>query len=384
MDYVICHYSEIALKGRNRSFFEKKLVSNIKKALPEGSFSSVRRPEGRIVIRLTDDAERGVVQKRIKKVFGLAHFSFAKKVASDLEEIKSSAVELLKKEDVNPNSFRVTTKRADKSFPHNSPEVSRLVGAEIFESFSWDVDLTNFDLNVFIEITGKGSYIYFKKITGYGGLPTGSSGRAMLLLSGGIDSPVAGFKMMKRGLSIDFVHFHAYPLVSNDSIKKAEKLFEKLKKYSPDSRLFLIPFGEIQKEIRTTIPEKYRIIFYRRLMLDISEQLAESRNAKALVTGESLGQVSSQTLPNMRATEQAVDLPILRPLVGENKREITKRAKDIKTYQISILPDQDCCTLFNPRSPETNADLKEVLEMEKELQLESLIAASIENKRILT
>ncbi|MGM0439104.1 MAG: tRNA uracil 4-sulfurtransferase ThiI [Patescibacteria group bacterium] len=384
MQYVICHYSEIGLKGNNRSFFEKKLVSNIKEALPSGSFTSVRRPEGRIVIRLNENAEKTDVESSLKKVFGLAYFSFAKKIDSKLETIKKETVDLLKKEKLTPNSFRVTTKRADKSFPHNSPVVSREVGASVFENFDWQVDLEDFDLNVFIEITREGSFIYFKKIKGYGGLPVGSSGRGTLLLSGGIDSPVAGFKMLKRGLALDFVHFHAYPLVSNDSIKKAEKLFKVLKKYAPESKLFLMPFGEIQKKIRISIPEKYRIIFYRRLMLKIAEELAHNRNAGALVTGESLGQVSSQTLPNMRATEEVTDLPILRPLVGENKKEIISKAREIKTYEISILPDQDCCTLFNPRSPETKSNLKRVLELEEKLDLDDLIEDCIENKRVLT
>ncbi len=384
MNYVICHYSEIGLKGRNRSFFEKKLVSNIRKILPEDSFSSVRRPEGRVVVKLSENAERHQVESSLKKVFGLAYFSFAKKVDSDLEKIKEETITLLKERNLSPKTFRVTTKRSDKSFPATSPEVSREVGAKIFENTDWDVDLEDFDLNVHIEITGSGTYIYFEKIRGYGGLPVSSSGRGLLLLSGGIDSPVAGFKMMKRGLGLDFIHFHAYPLVSNDSIKKAEKLFGKLKKYTPESNLFLIPFGEIQKEVRVSIPEKYRILFYRRLMLTISQRIAESRNAESLITGESLGQVSSQTLPNMRVTEQVADLPILRPLVGENKREIVSVAKKIETYEISILPDQDCCTLFNPRKPETNADLEDVLKLEESLEIEDLIEESIKNKRVLT
>ena len=384
MNYVICHYSEIGLKGKNRSFFEKKLVSNIRNILPEGSFSSVRRPEGRVVIKLTEKAEIKKIQSALKKVFGLAYFSFAKRVDSDLSRIKREAVDLLREEELSPDSFRVTTKRADKSFPHDSPDVSREVGGEIFEKFNWKVDLEDYDLNVFIEITGGGTYIYFKKIEGYGGLPVSSSGRGLLLLSGGIDSPVAGFKMMKRGLGLDFIHFHAYPVTRNDSIKKAEKIFEVLQDYQSDSKLFLMPFAEVQKQIRTTVPEKYRVIFYRRLMLEIAERVARSRNAKGLVTGESLGQVSSQTLLNMRATGEATDLPILRPLVGANKNEIISTAKDMKTYQISILPDQDCCTLFNPRRPETGAGLEDVLKIAESLDLETLVDECIKNKRVLT
>ncbi len=384
MNHVVCHYSEIGLKGKNRSFFEKKLVSNIKYILPKNSFSSVKRPEGRIIIRLNDDADQEEVRSSLKKVFGLAHFSFAKKVETDLEKIKNEAVSFLAGKNLSPRSFRVTTKRSDKSFPHTSPEVSRDVGAEIFKNFEWEVDLENYDLNLFVEITKEATYLYLEKNAGYGGLPTFSSGKGILLLSGGIDSPVAGFKMMKRGLGLDFIHFHAYPMVSNDSIKKAEKLFEKLKKYSPGSKLFLIPFGEIQKKVRTTIPEKYRILFYRRLMLIISERVAQRRSAKCLITGESLGQVSSQTLSNMRVTEQAVNLPVLRPLVGENKNEIISLAKEIKTYEISVLPDQDCCTLFNPRKPETKANLKRVLKIGQDLELEASIGKSIKNKRVLT
>lgn len=384
MDYIICHYSEIGLKGSNRGFFEKKLVSNIKKAIPENSFSKVKRPSGRIVVSLTDEADKKILKKKMKKVFGLTYFCFAKKAKSDLKDIERETLKFLDEISFEPNSFRVTTTRADKSFKYTSPEISRKIGAAINKRFNWKVDLEDYDLNLFLEITKKGAFIYSEKIRGDGGLPVSSSGKGALLLSGGIDSPVAGLKMMKRGLALDFVHFHAYPLVSNDSIKKAEDLFDILKGYCPEGKLFLIAFAEIQKKIRTTIPEKYRIIFYRRAMLKIAEEIADSRNADTLVTGESLGQVSSQTLPNMRVTEEAVDLPVLRPLVGENKEEIIVSAKKYETYEISILPDQDCCTLFNPRRPETKADLKKVLKLEKELPLGELIESAIENMRVLT
>jgi len=379
MKYLICHYSEIGLKGKNRIFFEKKLVQNIKVALPKESFYSVDRFRGIIVVALKN--EKGI-KERVKKVAGLAYFAFAEKADSDLSEIKETVVKMLKGKDVD--SFRVTTKRADKSFPYKSPQVSSEIGAEIVRNFGWSVDLENYDLNCFIEITEKGTFLYLKKIKGYGGLPVGSSGKGSLLLSGGIDSPVAGFKMMKRGLSLDFIHFHAYPLVSDDSIKKVKKLFKILKDYCPGSSLFLMPFGEIQKKIRLEVPEKLRIIFYRRVMLEISQELSKSQNAEVLITGESLGQVSSQTLANMKATEQAVDFPILRPLVGENKEEIIETAKKIGTYNISILPDQDCCTLFNPRKPETNADMREVLKMDKKVKLEKLKRECLKNRKVST
>ncbi len=384
MNYVICHYSEIGLKGKNRRFFEKKLVFNIERALKKDSFKKVERKRGRIVVELTTKAKKEEVERALKKVFGIAYFSFAYKTESDIEKIKELAGRALSEKKEEVASFRVTTKRGDKSFPSTSVKINREVGAFIVNHFGWNVNLEDFDLNLFIEVTEKGSFLYFDKIRGYGGLPVSSSGRAALLLSGGIDSPVAAFKMMKRGLLLDFVHFHAYPTVSKASINKAKKLFSILKEYSPESRLILIPFGEVQKKIRLEVPESLRIIFYRRLMLQIAEKVADNLNAEALVTGESLGQVSSQTMSNIAVTDRAVDLPILRPLIGENKGEIMEIAREIGTYPVSILPDEDCCTLFNPRSPDTGTNLKRVIEVEKGLDIEKEKSNCIKNKEVLT
>jgi len=383
MNYIVCHYSEIGLKGKNRPFFEKKLVENIRMVLPKSC--SVRRLPGVVLINLKDNNSKEDIEKRLKKVFGIAYFTFAEKVDPDMKEIKKRAVEILKEKKIE--SFRITTKRSDKTFPLTSQEVSVEVGAEVVKELNLDVDLENYDFNLIIEIIESGAFLYGRKIKGYGGLPVSSSGRALLLLSGGIDSPVAGLRMMKRGLSLDFIHFHAYPLVSDDSIKKVKKIFKLFKGYSPNSKLFLIPFSEIQKKIRLEVPEKYRIIFYRRFMLKIAQEVVLQSQAEALVTGESLGQVSSQTLPNMRATEDAVFLPILRPLVGNNKEEIVKEAKEFETYKISILPDQDCCTLFNPGNPETRADLEEVLKIEEGLlddEMRGLKKDCLKAKHILT
>ncbi len=378
---VICHYSEIGIKKGKRSFFEKKLISNIRSILPDKSFSSIKKVSGRVVVNLKDEADTKDLKERLKKVFGIGYFVFCEEVDSDIDKIKKKAIELMRDK---KGSFRVTTKRSFKFFPLNSQQISQEVGGFIFQNLNLEVDLKNFENQLFIEVTDSGSFLYFDKILGYGGLPVSSSGKGILLLSGGIDSPVAGFKMMKRGLHMDFIHFHAYPLVSNDSIKKAEKLFSVLKKYSPRSKLFLIPFVEIQKKIRLEIPEGLRIIFYRRMMLNIAEKVAQSQNAQTLVTGESLGQVSSQTLSNIAVTEKATDMLIFRPLIGENKEEIIKLARKIETYDISILPDQDCCTLFNPRNPRTNSDIDEVIKLEKKLDIENLKGDCLKNKRVLT
>ncbi len=379
MKYIICHYSEIGLKGKNRSFFEKKLVENIKTTLPSGSYSSVKRFPGFISID-TDIPEE--IKDKVGRVPGIAYIAVCQKVAPDIDKIKEKVADIFQKKEIT--SFRITTKRSDKGFLMTSQEVSRLIGGFIVERFGLDVDLENYDFECKIEINREGAFIYEERLEGYGGLPVGVSGKGILLLSGGIDSPVAGFKMMKRGLQLDFAHFHAYPLVSDDSIKKAKKLFDILKRYSPESRLFLIPFGELQKKIRLEVPESLRIIFYRRLMLKIAENIAREGKAESLVTGESLGQVSSQTLTNMRVAQQIVDLPVLRPLVGENKEEIINVAKEIETYDISILPDQDCCTLFNPRNPDTGASLEQVVEIESKIELGGLIEDSLKNKRTLT
>lgn len=379
MKYIICHYSEIGLKGKNRSFFEKKLVQNIKVSLPKNSYSLIKRSSGLVLIK-SETPEK--IKDPLQKVFGIAYFVICERVEPDIEKITKKALAIIKDKEIH--SFRITTKRSDKTFPMTSQKISRIIGATVVEKLGLEVDLENYDFECKIEINKEGAFIYQNRISGYGGLPVGVSGKGFLLLSGGIDSPVAGFQMMKRGLALDFIHFHAYPLVSNSSIKKAQKLFEILKTYSPSSQLFLIPFGELQKKVKLEVPASLRIIFYRRLMLKIAEKLAKDHNAESLVTGESLGQVSSQTLVNIRVTEESINMPIFRPLIGANKEEIIKKAKDINTYSVSILPDQDCCSLFNPNNPKTKASLRQVLQVEKRLALDYLIDDALQNKRVLT
>jgi thiamine biosynthesis protein ThiI len=373
MDYIICHYHEIGLKGKNRKFFEEILVENIKRALPGASFEFVKRISGRIIVKLN---EKGVKEKRkiresLKNIFGIVHFSFALNCKQDMKVIKEKALEILEKKRFK--SFKIGTQRSEKNFYLTSPQINEKVGAFIVKKLKKKVNLGNPGATVFIEIVQKYAFLYSFKIKARGGLPLGSGGRAIALLSGGIDSPVAAFLSMKRGIKVIFVHFHTHPYTDKASIEKVKDLVRVLNKFQFESKLYLVPFASIQKEILLKTPDKLRVILYRRFMLRIARDIAVKERASALITGESVGQVASQTLENMKAIEEIVELPILRPLVSDDKEEIIKKAKDIGTFNISILPHQDCCIRFLPRHPEIRADLKQVKEAEKKLDIKGLI-----------
>jgi len=358
---ILCHYGEIGLKGENRRFFERRLVSNIKSVLPGIKVSLLR---GRILVF----GKKREVEERLKRVFGIVSFSFARIVPSLKEEIKREVISLLKEESFN--SFRVTVKRADKSFPISSVDFSSYLGAEIKKETKKEVSLQNYDLNCIVEITKKESYIYFKKIKGQGGLPVGTGGKAVSLISGGIDSPVSSFFMSRRGMKNIFVHFHAYPSTSRQSIEKVERIVKKLSLFQGKSKVYLFSFDKIQKEILLNTKESLRVLLYRRAMMKIAESIAKREGARALITGESLGQVSSQTVENISVTNEAVKLPVFRPLIGFDKEDIIKKAKEIETYDISILPEDDCCIRFLPKNPATKADIKEILEEESKFSLD--------------
>ncbi len=385
MNYIICHYAEIGLKGKNRKFFEKQLVENLKKSLTKEYFQKIKRLFGRILIELPDlqEEEKKQVEERIKNVFGVANFSWAKPVNLKMKNIKEAALELLAKEDFK--TFRITTKRSNKDFPLNSQEISTEVGAYILDNLPQKkVDLEEFDANCFIEITNKKAFLYLNKISGPGGLPVRTGGKAVSLLSGGIDSPVASWKAMSRGTELIFVHFHAFPYTSKKSIEKVKKLVRVLNKYQFHSKLYLVPFGNIQKKIVNNTQEKYRIILYRRLMIRIASRIADQEEALALFTGEAVGQVSSQTLENINVISQATDYPILRPLISDDKEEVIKKAQEIETYQISIQPEEDTCSRFQPDFPVTKAKLKPVQKEEDNLDVESLINEVLQETKILT
>lgn len=382
MNYVICHYSEIGLKGKNRKFFEEKLIESIKRCLEARLYEFVKRISGRIIIKLNPRGieKQSEIKIALKNVFGLAYFCFAHESKQNIESIKRRGLEILKQKDFN--SFRVLTKRSKKDFYLTSPEIDSQVGGYIVDNLKKKVDLKNPEIILFIEIVEKYTFLYMEKIKGQGGLPIGTGGRVLLLLSGGIDSPVAGFQLMKRGLKLCFIHFHTYPYTTQESIKKTEKIVKHLSRFQGKSKLYLVPFAEIQKQIVLKVPVKLRVIFYRRLMVKIAQEIAKKENISVLATGDNLGQVASQTLENINVITQAVDMPILRPLITFDKEEIVNKAKEIDTYKISILPDQDCCSRFVPKHPETRACLKHVNKVEKKLKTKKLLKVALKQIKI--
>ena len=377
----LVHYGEIGLKGKNRSFFEKKLAQNIKLSLEGMGCTEVRRIYGRILVMLHPEADVAAIQERLGKVMGIAHFELALAAEQTIDAIQDAALELVKGRQFN--TLKVETKRANKRFPLTSPEVSAMVGAHLLSATGASADMYTPDLRCNIEIVDEAAYIYVEKIRGVGGLPVGASGKVLIMLSGGIDSPVAAWRMMKRGVKALFVHFYSYPYTDKASLEKVEELAEILATWNYRTQVYLVPFAEVQREIVTQTPAPFRVILYRRMMVRIAQQIAATAKAECLVTGESLGQVASQTLGNLRVIEEIAEIPILRPLIGDDKAEIMDLAEQIGTFEISTLPHDDCCSLFVPKHPATNASLKAVQEAEAALDINALVklaVASVEKK----
>ncbi len=375
MRYLIGRYHEIALKGRNQWRFIEQLRHNLRSVFADVKLGKMRGEGPRIIVELPDEMDDATVAARASMIFGFANFSLSYRVPLDLAAIKAEAIARGRR--YPAQTFRVSTRRGDKRFPMTSMEIDREVGAAIVEALGLKVDLHNPDLTVSIEILADAAFVSAGKLPGPGGLPVGVSGRALALISGGIDSPVAAYRMMRRGLALDFVHFHAYPLVSAASREKACDLVAHLTRYQARSTLALVPFGILQREIVANSDRPLRVVLYRRFMLRIASALAARFRARALVTGESLGQVASQTLDNMAVIENAARLPILRPLVGMDKNEIVEQARALGTFETSILPDQDCCTLFVPEHPETHARLAEVEAMEARFEIDRMVADAV-------
>ena len=371
MNSVVVHYQEIALKGKNRPWFMGRLVRNLRGAVSDLDVKAVRSLMGRIEIVLGPQATREEVGERIRRTFGVANFSFAGRTALDLDLLTAAILRDLESRDCT--SFRVSARRADKRFPMTSPQVEREIGGRIKTARGWRVDLEHADLVVHVELLSTEAFYFFGKERGPGGLPTGTAGRVVCLLSGGIDSPVAAHRMMKRGCAVTFVHFHSYPILSRASQEKARELVALLTKWQHRSRLYLIAFGEIQQQVVLAVPGPMRVVVYRRLMMRIAERIARARAAHALVTGDVVGQVASQTLENLAVVSKVASLPVFRPLIGFDKEEITAEAAAIGSYPISIIPDQDCCTLFTPRNPLTRARLAQVEAAETALPIDALV-----------
>ncbi|MDD5221194.1 MAG: tRNA uracil 4-sulfurtransferase ThiI [Candidatus Paceibacterota bacterium] len=373
--HILCHYSEIALKGRNRSFFEKKLIENIKKSLDKDSFSTVKLFGGIISFELTPAAKEKKIKESLSKVFGISGFSFAVKTNQDIKDIKKISLEAIKEK--KGKTFKIHCSRSDKSFSLTSNKVNNIVGKYICDNTDKIVKLKKPSITCFIEIVKKEAYIYVKKEKGLGGLPVSCAGKVISLISGGIDSPVSSYLIMKRGASCIFVSFHSYPYTDEQSLKKIHNLVRMLTPYQNKSTLYMVPFANIQQEIATNTPSSLRIILYRRMMVRIAQEIAKQEHAQAIISGDSLSQVASQTLENISAIEQAADIPIFRPLIGMNKDEIISIAQRIKTFDISILPHQDCCTRFVPANPATKANLKDVLQAENNLNIKKLIKEAL-------
>ncbi|RPJ71443.1 MAG: tRNA 4-thiouridine(8) synthase ThiI [Acidobacteria bacterium] len=372
MNSVVVHYQEIALKGKNRPWFISRLVANVRAATADLDVRAVKPLMGRLEVVLGPTASYAQVRDRLEHVFGIANFSRAGRTGRDVEQIAAAIIEDLG--DLQTSSFRVSVKRADKRYPLRSPEIEREVGGRIKLARGWNVNLDHPELTIWVEILNDQVFYFFGKDKGPGGLPTGVSGRVACLLSGGIDSPVAAWRMMKRGCSVLLVHFHSYPFLSRASQEKVRELAELLTLYQQRSRLFQVAFGEIQRQVVLSVPAPLRVVIYRRLMMRIADRIARDHGAGALVTGEVIGQVASQTLENMSVIGSVTTLPILRPLVGMDKEEVVAQAIRIKTYDVSIVPDQDCCQLFTPKHPATRASLAAVEDAEALLPLDQLVA----------
>src|SRR5687768_7507064 len=375
MTSFVVHYQEIALKGKNRPWFMARLVRNLRQAVSDLDVKSVRALMGRIEVVLGPTASPGAVGDRIRRTFGVANFSYAGRTRLDLDEIAAAILEDLG--DRTCDSFRVSVRRADKRFPLTSPQAEREIGGRIKEARGWRVDLERADLVIHVELLTNDAFYFFGKEKGAGGLPTGTAGRVACLLSGGIDSPVAAHRMMKRGCAVTFVHFHSYPILSRASQEKARELVTLLTAWQQRSRLHLVPFGDIQQQVVLAVPGPMRVVVYRRLMLRIAERIAMTRHAQALVTGDVVGQVASQTLENIAVIGHVATLPLFRPLIGMDKDEITAEAIRIGSYPISIIPDQDCCTLFTPRNPQTKARLADIEVAEQALPIEELVEKAV-------
>ena len=385
-DTILCHYAEVGLKLGNRRFFENWLRQNIKAALnrtiPNKKFT-VRRLYGRIMIELDDDPIKNQeeITQALSNTFGLAYFAFAKYVVQEIKGIREMALAAL--QDKEFDTFKIKTRRPDQQFLFTAQQVNEDVGAFILSKMDKTVQLKDPDITCYIDIVQGAVYIYTEKIPGPGGLPTGANGKVVGLLSGGIDSPVASILAMKRGAAVTFVHFHSVPLTTEESIEKVKQITTVLSHYQSRIHLYLIALTPIQKEILVKTKEKYRIILYRRFMFRIAEIIARKEKARALVTGESLGQVASQTLENIAVIEAVSSMPILRPLIGLDKQEIMNLAKEYGTYDISILPDQDCCSLFLPKHPATKAK-KQFIEAEEEnLAMDNLVQEAIDSIDII-
>jgi thiamine biosynthesis protein ThiI len=372
---ILIHYHEINLKGNNRGWFEAHLQHHIVALLKGLAYDSIQRFAGRLLIVLSADSPIEEITRRIQMVFGIANLAAAWEVAAEMEAIQSALCELIST--ASFESFKIDARRGTKEFPLNSQQLNQQLGSFVQGITNAKVRMENPDTVFFVEIVGGRAFLYLSRIPGSGGLPSGTGGKVVCLLSGGIDSPVAAYRLMRRGCRVLYIHFHSFPHTTFESQQKVRRILQILSRYQLESLLYLIPFAEVQREIVANAPPPLRVILYRRFMIRIAEAVAQKEKASALVTGDSLGQVASQTLDNIRTITAAATLPIFRPLIGDDKEEIMKIARLLGTYDISIQPDQDCCSLFVPRHPETMSSLEQAQRAEHELDVARLVQSTL-------
>ena len=379
---VLVHYHELGLKRGNRPLFLRHLARNLHRATSDLGPLNVRQVSGRVLLELDGHEHPEAVRDRVRRVCGVASVSLASRVASTVDAMKAAIERQI--EGRAFASFRISARRAFKTYPMTSVELNRELGRFVVERTGARVDLHHGELEIHVEVMPAETFVYADRMEGPGGLPVGASGAVAALLSGGIDSPVAAWRMMKRGCRVLFVHFHSVPYLPATSQAKARALVERLTQWQYDSQLLLVPFGEIQREVVLTVPPPTRVIVYRRLMVRIAEALARRHGAAALTTGESLGQVASQTLSNIARIDEAAGMPILRPLIGMDKLEITGEARRLDTFEISIEPDADCCTLFVPKHPATRMSEHEVDAAESRLEIPRLVKEGCDGASVET
>ena len=373
---IMVRYGEIALKGKNRGQFEHKLQRNMKKVLQDCQ-ATVKRERGRFMVSGVEEY-RDIILERLSKVFGVVSVSLVEETSLDLAQIKKLAAEIVNKLPPEQNKFRVETRRVNKQFPYPSPEMNQILGSHLQEQFPHlIVNLKQPTFTLSLELGYKKAYLYLDQTAGLGGLPVGITGRGLLLLSGGIDSPVAGWLAMKRGLMVEALHFHSFPFTSRRSQEKVVDLCRNLAGYGGKISLHSINIANIQKELRSQCPDELSVILLRRMMIRLAGLLSERYGLQAMITGESLGQVASQTLESIDVVSKATEMLILRPLIGMDKKEIIDKASTIGTYQISILPYEDCCTVFMPKSPVTKPSLEVIENHEAKLDLDGLLEKAI-------
>lgn len=383
-EIILIKNGELALKGLNRSTFEDILIKNIRKRIkPLGEFEYRKEQSTVAVVPMDDYIDMDEVSDRISRVFGIAAYSRALQIEKDMDVILEKAPEYLSEQLKNAKTFKVEGKRSDKKFPLNSPEISAEVGGAILSAFPHlRVDVKNPEILVTIEIREKFAFIRGNQTKGAGGMPTGTAGKSSILISGGIDSPVAAYMMAKRGLVLNAIHFASPPYTSPQSEEKVHNLLRQVSRYSGNITLFTVGFTEIQEEIRDKCPEELFTLIMRRFMMRIAQRIAEKEESKALITGESLGQVASQTLNALACTDAVVSMPVFRPLIGLDKDEIIKVSRKIDTFDISIEPYEDCCTVFTPKHPKTKPQISVLENAEKALDVEALIDRAIDNTTI--